>query len=244
MSITEQHYTSGDYWRDRGAEDSAYKADLAMNALACANIELRPGLRAVEIGSGSGGFILPLAERLNARFGDFSLSGYDIAPNAVELAKCATKDKRIKFSIGSVKDIKDKYDIVFLMDVVEHVTDPYWFLESVRDIAPLVVMHIPIEQSLAHAILSRPLQSYELFHHVHFFSIETLRLLIQETGYEIVKMQFSSAFSKLLYSPGHPLLTAARAVRYCSYKIAPRMSGILMGGEVMVVLRSVGPLSY
>jgi methylase of polypeptide subunit release factors len=99
MSITEKHYTSGDYWKNRGHEDSAYKADLALNALACANIELRQGLRAVEIGSGSGGFILPLAERLNARFCDFSLSGYDIAPNAVELAKRATQDERIKFSI-------------------------------------------------------------------------------------------------------------------------------------------------
>ena len=43
MSTTEKHYTSGDYWKDRGSEDSAYKADLALTSLSSANIEVRGG---------------------------------------------------------------------------------------------------------------------------------------------------------------------------------------------------------
>lgn len=142
--------------------------------------------------------------------------------------------------VGSAGDIEDRFDIIFLMDVVEHVTDPYTFLRSIHRLAPLVVLHIPIEQSLAHSVLSKPRQSYKLFHHVHFFSLETMQLLLEESGYEIVYMQMTAASKEILRFKTSLHEKLMRSIRYCTYKVAPRLSSLLMGGSVMVVMRPVG----
>lgn len=234
-------YSSGKYWDGRTEYDSSYKVKLALRALSGAKVELQPGLRAIEIGCGTGPFLFPLAKALDAAIGKFELRGVDVAANAIEHAKRTAEvvgDERISFAVGS-SDVGGHFDLVFLMDVVEHVTDPFSFLRSLHGLAPLVVMHIPIEQSLAHSALSKPRQSYERYHHIHFFSIETLHLLVEEAGFEIVVMQLTAASPEVLHIYGNPVLKAARLIRYCSYKVAPRLSGILMGGSVMVVMKPV-----
>jgi hypothetical protein len=240
MGATESYYSSGEYWRRRLSESSDFKVRLVLRALADAKIELRSSFRGIEIGCGNGAFLFPLAKALDATIGTFSLRGVDIATNAIEAAKLKADsigETRVCFSPGSASDVDSQFDVVFLMDVVEHVTDPYSFLGSLRTLAPLVVMHIPIEQSLAHGILSKPQQSYNAFHHVHFFSLETMRLLVKEAGFEIEAMQFTSASPEVLRFQGSLAVRASRLIRYCAYKVAPGLSSLLMGGSVMVIMR-------
>jgi len=237
---TESFYTSGEYWRSRLTSSSDYKVPLALRALAAANIELKPGLKAAEIGCGNGAFLFPLARALDAKFRAFTLCGFDISPLAIERATEMAResgDNRISFHLGSAANVKDRFDVVFLMDVVEHVTDPYEFLESTRAVAPLVVLHLPIEQSVAHNLLHKLTQSYNTYHHVHFFSRESMRLLLWETGFEILALRFTAASPEILHSQGDVVTKLFREIRYCSYRFSPYLSSVLFGGSVMIVMR-------
>lgn len=240
MSRTEDHYTSGEYWRERLGSGSDYKVPLALRALAAAQVSLEPGLKAVEIGCGNGSFLFPFAKALDAQFQSFTLCGYDISNLAVEHATMAAREageSRLSFHLGSAADVADRFDVVLLMDVVEHVTDPYSFLAAVHPIASLVVLHLPIEQSPAHNVLHKLRQSYNTYHHVHFFSDESMRILLEETGFEILVIRFTAASPEILRGGGGLVTRAFRLIRYCAYKLWPRISSLLLGGSVMIVMR-------
>lgn len=240
MSITESFYTSGDYWKTRLGAASDYKVALALRALAAANLKLAPGVRAAEIGCGNGAFLFPLTKTLDAQIGSFALYGFDISTLAIDQARKVVLDSgenRLFFRLGSAADVHEQFDVAFLMDVVEHVTDPYAFLSSVRNIAPLVVMHLPIEHSIAHRLLHKPTKAYKQFHHVHFFSLETMRILLDEVGFEIVSVQFTAASPEIWRFSGSVTTRASRALRYYAYKVSPNVSSIFFGGSVMVIMR-------
>jgi 2-polyprenyl-3-methyl-5-hydroxy-6-metoxy-1,4-benzoquinol methylase len=153
VSATETHYKSGDYWQTRLKSTSDFKVALALRALAAAQINITPGLRAVEIGCGNGAFLFPLSRALDAHIRSFALYGFDISSLAVDHARNLaeeTGETRVFFQTGSATDVREQFDIAFLMDVVEHVSDPYAFLASVRNIAPLALMTM-----LGHALTPR-----------------------------------------------------------------------------------------
>jgi len=247
MTVTEDHYSSGEYWTNQSEpssdfSSSDFKVSLALRALSAAKVTLRPGLRAAEVGCGNGRFLFPLAKILDASIEEFKLTGFDIAANAIEWGKQEAErigDSRISFTLGSPGTSDGQFDVLFLMDVVEHVTDPYGFLFSLRGVAPVIVLHIPIEQSLAHSVLSKPRESYRTYHHVHFFSMETLKILLEETGYDVEYIQFTAASEEILHTKRELKKKVLQMARYCAYKVAPRLSSLLMGGSVMVILRPV-----
>lgn len=238
-SATELHYQSGDYWRARLDSASDFKVALALRALHAVNIELSEGVRAAEIGCGNGAFLFPLAATLSGRLKSFTLRGIDIAPLAITHANARAREageNRISFIEGSAADVKERFDIAFLMDVVEHVSDPFAFLQAAKDIAPIIVLHLPIEHSVAHRLLRKPTAAYKQFKHIHFFSLETMRILLQEVGLIMLGLQFTAASPEVFKFSGGPFVRTSRAVRYCAYKLAPAASSILFGGSVMVVM--------
>lgn len=240
VQTVEQFYSSGEYWQDKLNEKSDFKVPLAIRALDEAGFRITPGLRAAEIGCGNGAFLFPLAHALDALIGSFSLTGFDIAPNAVDLAKARaseTGETRLTFAVKSAAEIDERFDIVFIMDVVEHVADPYSFLRSVRKIAPVIVLHLPIEQSLAHNIIRRASTSYRRFHHLHFFSQDSMRVLVQESGLEIISMRYTAASSEVLHLHGGPATQVARRLRYYASNILPDTMSMLTGGSLMLVMK-------
>jgi ubiquinone/menaquinone biosynthesis C-methylase UbiE len=239
-SATEEHYTSGAYWASRAFDDkAAYKVPLALRVLSDAGIALSPGMRAVEIGCGDGAFLFPLASALEARVPTLSLTGYDISSLAVERAQAAAAAKhesRMSFRCGLANEVAERFDVAFVMDVVEHVTDPYAFLGEVSRLAPVTVVYLPIEQSLAHQLMGRVNRSFGAYHHIHFFSMDSMGILLRETGLTIASMRHAAASPEIFHLTGGWTVQAARRVRYCAYRFAPRVSSLLMGGSVMMAL--------
>jgi SAM-dependent methyltransferase len=240
-NTTEQHYAGGDYWRERLTESSDFKVSLALRAMRNAGLTVEDGFTGTEVGCGNGAFLFPLRDALNDQLDDFRLTGLDIAPDAIDRADSrATKlgEERLSFRLVSDENPTDRSDVVFLMDVVEHVRNPYDLLESLHSKCSRVVLHLPLEQSLAHALLRRPTKSHERFRHIHFFSLETALLMIRECGYKVDTIQLTAASPEILRFKGTIVLKALRYMRYICYRVAPRQSAIAMGGSVMFVLSS------
>lgn len=102
------------------AEDSAWKAELVFKMLR--RNEFNPA-SLVEVGCGAGGV---LAE-LRHRFFLANLVGYDNAPDAAKFWTAYEK-KKIAFVVGDfLKDNDHHFDVLLLLDVVEHVVDPFSF---------------------------------------------------------------------------------------------------------------------
>jgi 2-polyprenyl-3-methyl-5-hydroxy-6-metoxy-1,4-benzoquinol methylase len=119
-------YTSGEYLKNNPTwdiEHSPWKAGYILDILK--KNGLSPS-SVCEIGCGAGGILTELAGRMPE---SVSFTGYEISPQAYELAK--TKENgRIKFILKDITADKDAFfDIALVIDVVEHVQDYMGFLK-------------------------------------------------------------------------------------------------------------------
>ena len=148
----------------------------------------------LDVGTGSG--LLPQMARAR---------GYDV--EGTDLSKHVSENVPAKagFPIhhGAIEDIKfqRKYDVVTMLHVLEHTSNPLSTLERCRDLlneGGYVVVVVPNYQSLdsrikdflsAHKLKSRPYKHLALGHHNWVFSIKSLEILGEKSGLQIVHRQ-------------------------------------------------------
>lgn len=241
MTSSESYYISGSYWQQRGGSESSYKVGLLLTAAEKAGLSFQEDFRGIEFGCGTGGFLIPLEQSLGKSLKSFQLSGYDIAPNGIAKAKeqmGKAPIDRLHFEVGSVADINTKVDYIFLMDVLEHVENPYQFLRELRGKAKYIFLHLPLENSLAHTLLGKRRQSYQNFRHLHFFSWDSAQIMLKECRYKVIAYQFTGGCRVSLNIPGTLSTKAMRYLRFMAYHVLPNLTVAMAGGSVMVVIKA------
>jgi SAM-dependent methyltransferase len=231
-----RYYTDGSYWAHRKDSDSSYKVRLVLSLLESSGIELSRHFRAVEVGCGQGAFLVPLAHALRERGFAPELLGLDISAKAIEMANARTEG--IDFAVGSATEVPSELDLIFLMDVVEHVDQPYDFIRSLACKSRYLVIHLPIEHSIAHLLLRKPTTSHAEFHHIHFYSWETAQLLVAELPFRLVSRQFSAASMETVDLARGFSRRALLLARLVIYRLAPRFAPTLAGGSVLLLLEN------
>lgn len=230
--MTTERYTEGPYlaanpgWH---VEDSPWKAAQIADMMRAHS--LVPD-SVCEVGCGAGDVLLQLHKRLepHTRF-----VGYDISPQAIELARGRERD-RLRFAVGDpIEGSQERYDLVLVIDVIEHLEDPYTFLRRLRPQAEQTILHFPLDLYVL-SLLNPAWLLYmrDSVGHLHGFVRETALALLEETGYEILDARYTDAAGQY---PRRTLkeraLGRARdGVRWLSPDLASR----LMGGYSLLVL--------
>ncbi len=115
--------------------------------------------------------------------------GMDVDPQAVEFARSKGLDVSVG-SLDSIEDLSPRYHLITLVDVIEHVEDPFSVIDTCRRLllpGGLLYVKTPGADSLPHRFLGdRWLDSAE---HLHFFSRRTLAALLEAVGFEVVSVR-------------------------------------------------------
>jgi hypothetical protein len=224
-------YTSGSYLAKNPSwdvEDSPWKATQVLKMLK--RSRLQPNT-ICEIGCGAGEILNQLYDHLPNQI---SFTGYDISPYAYEMAKGRSKD-RLSFRLGDMlQEDTEHFDLLLIMDVVEHVEDYFGFFKGLRSKADYKLFHIPLDMSVRKVLCGVPMQRRNQFGHIHYFMKETALATLTDTGYEIVDYFYTSidldhpakTVNRVLCKT---LLKAARAIHE---DIAVR----ILGGHSLMVL--------
>jgi 2-polyprenyl-3-methyl-5-hydroxy-6-metoxy-1,4-benzoquinol methylase len=173
----------------------------------------------LDVGTGSG--LLPQMARAR---------GYDV--EGTDLSKHVSENVPAKagFPIhhGTIENIEftRKYDIVTMLHVLEHTSNPLSTLERCRDLLPeggYVVVVVPNYQSLdsrikdvlsALKLKSRPYKHLALGHHNWVFSLKTLEILGEKSGLQIVHRQTQQPAWRA--SPWHRIFERYNLATWCS----------------------------
>jgi SAM-dependent methyltransferase len=233
--VGHEPYTSGEYWARHADADSSYKVRLLASLLDAARVSISSGSRLVEVGCGQGAFLLPLASYLHSRGVMAELTGFDISASAIEMAEARAGDLDIQFRVGSAENVAAA-DFLFLMDVVEHVENPDRFLRDLDGKSQYIVLHLPVEQSFAHLFLKKPTTSARAFNHLHFYSMETSRLLIDRSPFRVLAHQNSAAQWETVRVVHGAKGKVVEGARLLGYRLAPAWMPMLAGGSVMWLL--------
>jgi SAM-dependent methyltransferase len=230
--VAETRYTGGEYLQTHPtwhAEDSAWKASHIVRILRANHI--RP-TSICDVGCGAG----EVLKELWHEFGpSCSLYGYDISPQAVALARQNLGDKAI-IELGDItKEKCNDFEVMLLIDVIEHIEDCYGFLRKIKPKSRYKVLHIPLDLSVQSILRSSPiLENRRLAGHIHYFTKELALATLIDIGYEVIDVRYTAGAVDL--PPKTLKIHMARLPRKLLAAINQDMAARLLGGFSLMVL--------
>jgi len=170
-----------------GSRISLYKKDMK------SIMKLKPSGRVLDIGCGSGVF-LEMAKQEG-----YAIKGIDPDPY---MARFSREEKKLDVFQGTLKNFKRsaKFDIITLWDVLEHVPAPDEELKLVHNHLKkdgILVLRVPASGYVALKKFFIKLLSLKLKKnldpptHIFFFSEKSLRNLLRENNFEIIRIKTS-----------------------------------------------------
>jgi trans-aconitate methyltransferase len=209
-------------------EDSPWKASLVARILEESNV-LPTSI--CEVGCGAGFILAALRER----YPDAELSGYDIAPAAARFWP-AHESKGISFVVGDFLTLNQRtYDVILVLDVLEHVRDPLDFLFRLRNTGRYFVFHIPLDLSAMSVAREQPLLTVRRnVGHIHYFTKNLAISMLQESGFRVRIWRYTGAS---FAAPRRTWKTRLAMVpRWVAQRVNRDWAVRALGGETIVVL--------
>jgi 2-polyprenyl-3-methyl-5-hydroxy-6-metoxy-1,4-benzoquinol methylase len=208
------------------AADSEWKAEQCVRLITHLGID--PG-SICDVGCGVGGVLAALRDRYPAA----DLVGFDVSATAIELAR--QRHPEIRFRVG---EVEGRYDLILVMDVLEHIEDCFGFARKLRPHADLVLFHIPLELTCFSLLRNVLMAHRHAFGHVHYFTKQTALALLSDCGYEVVASRYTPAVVDLAARDLKSRIITG--VQRLGFRVSPDFSTLMIGGYALLV--AVQPL--
>jgi hypothetical protein len=224
-------YETGSY---RSPGDGVYKARDLVRFLASIP-EVRTATRSfADVGCGDGSvFSAMLCEMSKSEFTLDMATGYDIGPPPPQggppLPPFASR-KQEDFLCGTMT-----YDLVSLIDVVEHVVDPIGFVKAIAARCSWLLLHIPLDDRLSVVLSNQWNFRLQSVGHLSFWNPATALSMLTSAGVEPMLCGFTGGFA---YPSGRVRLTqrAVLPLRWAMWRLSPGLMARTIGGVSLAVL--------
>lgn len=211
------------------SEDSSWKANKIVRLLR--RFGFVPSTVA-EVGSGAGGVLVDVVSNIST-----SATGVGYEPSSLAYATAQQRfggSDRIAFVNDEFSADDRFYDLVLVVDVLEHVEGCFDFARSLRGRGSNFIFHIPLELSAQTVFRSAPLlRSRELVGHIHYFNKDTALALLSDCGFEIIDWEYTDGSLEL--APKSVLSRIFRFPRRLLYLINKDFAMRLVGGSSLLV---------
>jgi len=224
-------YTGGGYLEKNPlwhVDESPFKAEQILRMLRKNRLEPKT---VCEVGCGAGEVLKLLQERTDETC---DLRGYDISPQALEMCR-SRENERLRFTLGDLSQEEGAFfDLLLVLDVVEHVEDYFGFLRGIRPKGDLKIFHFPLDLSVQAVIRRRGLLiRRELYGHIHYFTRETALHSLEDTGYSVLDEFYTPRCIELAKETIQKIASLPR--RIC-FAIHEDLTVRILGGYSLLVL--------
>lgn len=228
---TDERYVDGRYAEinpDWHEGDAGWKA-MHVHRILTANV-INP-TSICDIGCGTGAVL----EHLSALFPEaVRMVGYEPSGHALAIAP-ESRNASVTLVQGDGLSDGDRFDLLLMLDVFEHVEDYLGLLRRSGKKATFAIFHIPLDVSIQAVLRATPfLKARERIGHLHYFTRETALATLRYVGFEILDERFTAGALELSL-PGWGA-RLARMPRAALWKASPRWAARAFGGFSLLVL--------
>lgn len=231
----ETFYTSGEYlekWPTWHVEISPWQVRqircmMERNHLAPKTI--------CDVGCGAGEILKQLQTYMSV---DSTFWGYEISPQAFELCQ-SRANERLHFKLADFTQEQDVFfDLVLIIDVIEHVQDFISFLRAIKSKASYKILHIPLDMAAKTIIQSRIIDMLEDHGHIHYFTKDIALRMLQDIGYNVLDYFYTTPSTDLPTNDtrGEIRRQAMRLPRKLLFSINHDLAALTLGGYSLMVL--------
>jgi SAM-dependent methyltransferase len=227
-------YSQGTYFTDprRHSADALFKAkcfaQLFLPYVKRHHISIRS---LIDVGCGSGDFVKEISKIFHGNgLHSVIFKGYDVSPHVQKL-----KNDGVEYVFGDFTSSDETVDVITLMDVIEHVSDPVGYIMKVSERCKMIVFHIPLEHSFYFASTDRFRASLMNPGHLFFVDITGALNLLSWSGLRVVDYAYTFGFK----APSGHNSTVSRILfplRYLLSKINPWLLSRTLGGTGLIII--------
>lgn len=224
-----QSYTDGSYLDRTGGtwhlEDAGFKASQILKMLG-RHAEI-PMTSVCDIGAGAGGVLHELHRVLPNHV---SLVGYEVSPQAHAMS-LQLSDPRCQFVLGDAFADGRCFDLVLVMDVIEHVDDCFAFMRKAKAKGRYKIYQIPLDLNVN--TMLRGVDRWDSVGHLHLFTIETA---LKSVAYADQKVLDFFLTNGALARPGSWKCRLANLLRVPMAALSEVFTARLLGGYSILIL--------
>lgn len=213
-------------------EDSPWKAKGVLQMLERNRLEPRV---IGEVGCGTGEVLRQLQQQMDPRC---LFHGYDIAPQAIERAR-SRENERLRFQLVDpgtdlAKDPDARFDLLLILDVLEHQENYFSFLRDIKPLAPYKLFHQVLDLS-AFSVLQKDglTKRRRELEDLHFFTKDTVLEALAGEKYEILDWFYAP---RSIYRATGIRDTLRQLPRALSFAVHKDFAVRLLGGYTLFVL--------
>ncbi len=142
-----------------------------------------------EVGCGVGEVLAQLQHHLDEHC---ELWGYEVSPVAFARAQ-ERANERLQFKLADLRhDADSRFDLLLVLDVLEHVDDYIGFLSDLRTRSRFTLMHIPLDLSVQTVFRRGALSKRrDLYGHLHYFTKDTALRTLEDAGYKVIDARYT-----------------------------------------------------
>jgi SAM-dependent methyltransferase len=181
--VSQDQYISGEYLKKNPlwhAGESPWKARYILQIMAKNRIAPRT---ICDVGCGAGEVLRLLQEGMDE---ECMFWGYEISPQAFKLSQHRANE-RLHFKLADIRQEEGThFDLILLMDVVEHIEDYFSFLRETQPKSEYKIIQIPMDINACQVLLGNLVRFRADFGHIHYFTKDVALQMLKDLGYEVV----------------------------------------------------------
>jgi Methyltransferase domain len=229
----EEIYLSGEYLEKNPTwhvEKSPWKATQIMKMVTRSGIAPKT---ICEVGCGAGEILRQLQDEMDSTC---SFWGYEISPQALELAK-SRENERLHFKLADIRQEEGFFDLMLIVDMLEHLEDCFSFLRDVKPKSQYKIIHFVLDLTVESLLRPNALLGFRNTRghvgHVHYFTKGMALAMVEDLGYEVLDYFYTPRSIKLADTFKRKMLQLPRVLFFSMRKdLAVRV----LGGYGLLVL--------
>jgi ubiquinone/menaquinone biosynthesis C-methylase UbiE len=224
-------YRDGEYLQKNPTwhvEESPFKAKYILRLLGENRIS---PTTVCEVGCGAGEVLRQLQLQMPT---ECDFWGYDISPQAFALSQ-SRANERLHFrqaDLGRQEEVF--YDLLLMLDVVEHLEDYFSFLRAMKRRATYKLVHFPLDISVQAVLRKNGMMKRREDHaHIHYFTKDLALAVLRDTGYQLVDYFYAPRSNEIGQHLIQKIFSLPRKISFALHRdLAVRV----LGGYSLMVL--------